>query len=117
MVKKPYTPERGDIIWLQFKPQTGHEQSGRRPAIVLSPSSYNKLVGLSILCPITSKIKAYPFEVLLPEELPIKGVILSDQVKSLDWKIRQAELICKAPKEVTEEVINLLNTLLKTPGP
>ena len=80
-MKKEYTPDRGDAIWITFNPQAGHEQAGRRPAVVLSPSAYNGKVGLAILCPITSKIKGYPFEVMLPDNLAITGAVLSDQVK------------------------------------
>ncbi len=107
-----YVPERGDVIWLTLNPQAGHEQSGRRPAVVLSPKSYNKGVGLAILCPITSHIKGYPFEVLIPGGLPVTGAILSDQVKSLDWGARDAELICALPDEVLSEVFQKLGTLL-----
>jgi mRNA interferase MazF len=107
-----YTPHRGDIVWVTFNPQAGHEQAGRRPALVLSPASYNGKVGLAILCPITSQIKGYPFEVLIPDGLEINGVILSDQVKSLDWKARQAELVCKLPSATVDEVLQKLNTLL-----
>lgn len=107
-----YTPNRGDVIWITFNPQAGHEQAGRRPALVLSPVSYNGKVGLAILCPITSQIKGYPFEVLMPGELKISGAILSDQVKSLDWKVRQAELVCTLPAATVDEVLQKLNTLL-----
>ena len=113
MVKrKAYIPERGDVIWISLNPQAGHEQSGRRPALVLSPSAYNSKVGLSILCPITNKIKGYPFEVLLPEGLDVSGVALSDQVKNLDWRSRKAEYICTLPEKITLEVLKKLNTLL-----
>jgi mRNA interferase MazF len=105
-------PDRGDIIWLSFTPQAGHEQAGRRPALVLSPAAYNDKVGLAILCPITSQIKNYPFEVLIPAGLKIGGAILSDQVKSLDWKIRQAEFICKLPASTVAEVLQKLGTLI-----
>ena len=88
-----YIPERGELVWLEFQPQVGHEQSGRRPALVLSPRSYNDKVGLMIACPITSKSKGYPFEVRLPIGLSISGVVLSDQIKSMDWKARQVSLI------------------------
>lgn len=108
-----YIPERGDIIWLTFSPQAGHEQAGRRPALVLSPASYNGKVGLAILCPITSKIKGYPFEAEIPKGLKISGVILSDQVKSLDWNVRKAEFVCKLPSGTTEEVLQKLSTLLE----
>lgn len=108
-----YIPNRGDIVWLTFNPQAGHEQAGRRPALVLSPAAYNGKVGLAILCPITSQIKGYPFEVLIPDGLKISGAILSDQVKSLDWKIRQAEFICKLTSDALDEVLQKLNALIK----
>lgn len=108
-----YIPNRGDIVWVTFNPQAGHEQAGRRPALVLSPAAYNGKVGLAILCPITSQIKGYPFEVLIPDGLKISGAILSDQVKSLDWKVRQAEFICKLTPEALDEVLQKLNTLLE----
>jgi mRNA interferase MazF len=107
-----YTPQRGDIIWLVFDPQAGHEQAGRRPALVLSPEIYNRRVGLAILCPITSHIKGYPFEVLLPKGLELRGAILADQVKSLDWHARQAEFVCKVPQGTLSEVVQKLSTLI-----
>jgi len=108
-----YIPDSGDIVGVMFNPQAGHEQAGHRPALVLSPKTYNGKVGLALLCPITSQVKGYPFEVLLPEDLEIKGVILSDQVKSLDWKARKAQFICKLPSDEFSEVINKLNTLIR----
>lgn len=107
-----YVPERGDLIWLQFNPQAGYEQAGHRPALVLSPASYNGRVGLALLCPITSQVKGYPFEVALPVGLPLSGVILCDQVKSLDWRIRQASFVCKLPEQLVFDVLGRLNTLL-----
>ena len=107
-----YIPRCGDVIWLTFDPQAGHEQSGRRPAVVLSPENYNGKAGLVILCPVTSQIKGYPFEVIIPADLPITGVILSDQVKSLDWRVRNAEPICTLPPETVSEVFQRLITLL-----
>ena len=107
-----YVPARGDAIWISFSPQAGHEQAGRRPALVLSPSSYNGKVGLVILCPVTSQVKGYPFEVAIPSGLMLGGVILADQVKSLDWRVRKAEFICKLPQETTNEVLEKLGTLL-----
>lgn len=107
-----YVPERGDIVWLSFHPQSGHEQSGRRPALVISPITYNEKTRLAILCPITSRIKGYPFEVSLPVNLEINGVILSDQVKNLDWESRKAEFICKLPGAVLKETLSKLNVLL-----
>ena len=107
-----YVPESGDIVWIAFHPQAGHEQAGHRPALVLSPKAYNGKVGLALLCPITSHVTGYPFEVLMPEGLEIEGVILSDQVKSLDWKARKAKFSCKLPPEKFNEVINKLTTLI-----
>ena len=111
-VDVPYTPERGDIVWLTFTPQAGHEQAGRRPALVLSPKAYNGKVGLAIFCPITSQIKGYPFEVAVPQGLTVGGVILSDQVKSLDWKARQAEFVCRLPDGLLMTVLKRLGTLV-----
>jgi mRNA interferase MazF len=108
-----YVPKCGDVVWITLNPQGGHEQAGRRPAVVLSPKSYNSKTGLAILCPVTSQVKGYPFEVLLPEGLPVAGAILSDQVKSLDWQTRNAELICALPDEIISEVLQKLNTLLR----
>jgi mRNA interferase MazF len=108
-----YVPERGDAIWITLNPQAGHEQAGRRPALVLSPSAYNRKVGLAILCPVTNQIKGYPFEVRIPDGLKVTGAILSDQVKNLDWRARDAELICRLPAAVTEEALRKLNTLLR----
>jgi mRNA interferase MazF len=112
VTEQSYCPDRGDIIWLSFNPQAGAEQSGRRPALVLSPKLYNSRVGLVLVCPITSRVKSYPFEVLLPEDLKISGVVLSDQIKSLDWKARQAEFVCKVPAVIIEDVLAKIATLL-----
>lgn len=109
---KKYFPERGDIVWITLHPQAGHEQAGRRPALVLSPKIYNIKSRLAILCPITNQVKGYPFEVPVPDNLPVKGVILADQVKSLDWQIREATLICKLPEETVIDVLQKLETLL-----
>jgi mRNA interferase MazF len=107
-----YTPDRGDIVWIDFNPQAGHEQAGRRPALVLSPKDYNSKVGLAILCPITSKQKGYPFEVPLPKGTKISGVVLSDQAKSMDWKIRNTEFICTLDALLIDQVLLRLHTLL-----
>jgi mRNA interferase MazF len=109
---KPYIPQRGDVIWITLNPQAGHEQAGRRPALVLSPVTYNGKVGLAILCPLTNQIKGYPFEVLVPAGLPITGAILADQVKSLDWRARSAEFMCSLPRGTVAEVLQKLTTLL-----
>jgi len=113
MVKKSYVPERGDIVWLSFTPQSGHEQRGRRPALVLSPKEYNQKVGLAIFCPITTSIKGYPFEVEIPIKNKAKGVVLSDQVKSLDWISRNAEFISKLEYDKLLDVQQKLDVLLK----
>ncbi len=102
-----YVPQCGDAVWITLNPQTG-----RRPAVVISPKSYNGKVGLAILCPITNQVKGYPFEVLLPAGSPVAGAILSDQVKSLDWRDRNIELICTLPDDTISEVVQRLITLL-----
>ena len=107
-----YCPKRGDVVWLMFNPQSGHEQAGHRPALVLSPESYNRKVGLALFCPITSQVKGYPFEVSLPHGIQVSGVVLSDQVKNLDWKAREASFCCSVPKETIHEVLNKLGTLI-----
>jgi mRNA interferase MazF len=112
-VRRPYVPDRGDVVWLPFPPATGHEQAGQRPAVVLSPAAYNDKVGLGLFCPITSKEKGYPFEVRIPAGLPVAGVVLSDQVKSLDWKARRARLAGRLPTAVIAEVLGKLGTLLQ----
>lgn len=100
-----FAPARGDIVWLDFSPQAGHEQAGRRPALVVSPESYNRKVGLALFCPVTNQVKGYPFEVPLPAGLGVTGAVLSDQLKSLDWRARRAELICRAPQAVIDDVL------------
>jgi mRNA interferase MazF len=112
MVDRLQAPDRGDLIWVSLDPHAGHEQAGRRPALVLSPVEYNSRVGLALMCPVTSRAKGYPFEVALPPDLDVTGVILSDQIKSLDWRTRRAEIACRAPKSVIDEVLGKLTTLL-----
>ncbi len=107
-----YVPQRGDVVWITLNPQAGHEQTGRRPAVVLSPKNYNGKTGLAIFCPITNQIKGYPFEVLLTPGMPVAGAILADRVKSLDWRARNTELICILPDETISEVLQKLGTLL-----
>ena len=106
-------PDRGNVVWLQFNPQAGHEQAGKRPALVLSPKEYNQKTGLAVFCLITSKVKGYPFEVKLPEGLPVEGVILADQIKNVDWISRSAQFVCKIPVEIMQEVILKIETLYK----
>jgi mRNA interferase MazF len=111
-MSRRYVPQRGDIVWLSFDPQAGHEQMGRRPGLVLSPAEYNGKVGLALFCPITSQVKGYPFEVAIPGGLPVTGVVLSDQVKSLDWRARRAEFAEHLSKAQVQEVLDKLGTLL-----
>jgi mRNA interferase MazF len=105
-------PERGDLVWIDFDPQSGREQAGRRPALVLTPSAYNRLVGLAVFCPVTSQAKGYPFETSLSPGLRVQGVVLADHVRSLDWRTRRAEFICVAPAEVVEHVTAKVQALL-----
>ena len=111
----PYYPKRGDIVWLTFTPHAGHEQAGHRPALILSPELYNKKVGLALACPITSRVKGYPFEVPIPPGLDIAGIVLADQVKSLDWKARRARFCCTVPAATIAEVLRKLAPLIIEP--
>jgi len=110
-VNSSYVPDRGDTIWIDFNPQLGHEQRGRRPALVLSHRSYNEKVGLALLCPITSKIKNHPFEVQIATE-KLTGAILSDQIKSLDWTVRSIEFIEKLDPTVLNQVLERIEVLI-----
>ncbi|MEX2092575.1 MAG: endoribonuclease MazF [Pirellulales bacterium] len=107
-----YVPERGDVVWISMDPQAGHEQAGHRPALVLSPSAYNRKTGLALLCPITSQVKGYPFEVPMPQGSPVKGVALADQVKSLDWRARRATKFSRVSPEVIVQVLQRLVALM-----
>jgi mRNA interferase MazF len=112
MVREEYIPKRGDVVWLYFDPQAGHEQAGHRPALVISPEAYNSKVGLAIMCPITKEVKGYPFEVALPAGLKVYGVVLADQVKSLDWRAREASFACELPRGIVEEVLDKIGALI-----
>jgi mRNA interferase MazF len=112
VVARGYVPEAGDVVWLDFSPQAGHEQSGRRPAVVLSPASYNRRAGLAVVCPLTRQQKGYPFEVALPSNFPLAGVILADHLRSVDWRARRAERAGRAPAAVMEEVREKIGPLL-----
>jgi mRNA interferase MazF len=112
VMTRNYVPDRGDVVWLQFNPRAGHEQSGRRPALVVSPKIYNQKVGLALFCPITTQIKGYPFEVLLPEGLKASGAVLADQVRSLDWRVRKAKRLTKAPNETVRDVLAKILALI-----
>ena len=115
MVMPRYTPRRGDFIWLHFDPQAGHEQAGRRPAVVLSHDAYNSKVGLALVCPITTAEKGYPFEVRVPAGLPVKGVILADQVRSLDWHERRASFIAKCAAPILLQVLDRIHAMIDEP--
>lgn len=108
----PYVPDRGDVVWLEFNPQAGHEQAGHRPALVMSPAAYNSRTGLLLCCPITTREKGYPFEVSVGSGREIRGVALSDQLKSLDWRARNAQYKGRVPVSVVSEVVARLRTLL-----
>lgn len=110
--KRNVVPEKGDVIWLSFSPTRGHEQSGRRPALVITSSVYNGRNGTLIACPITSKQKGYPFEVVIKTN-KISGVAFADQVRMVDWKARGADFICRTSSATTDKVIEKIITLLK----
>jgi mRNA interferase MazF len=105
-------PARGDLVWLQCNPQAGHEQAGHRPVLVVSLASYNRMVGLAVCCPVTSQVKGYPFEVVLPKGLGVEGAVLSDQMKSLDWRARRARRIGRVPRAVLEETVGKILALI-----
>ena len=110
--KAAYVPDRGDIVKMSFDPQSGHEQAVWRPALVISPAAYNRASSLALFCPITSRVKGYPFEVPLPPGLAAAGVVLADQVRSLDWKARSAALAGRAPDAVIQDVLARLEPLV-----
>ena len=112
MVRRSFVPDRGNIVWLSFSPQLGREQAGRRPALVLSPRRYNEGVGLALVCPITSRIKGYPFEVPLSGVAPIACVVLADHLRSLDWRARQATVAGQAPPDAVSDVMAKLRPLI-----
>ena len=105
-------PDRGDLVWIQFDPTVGHEQGGHRPAFVISPRNYNLLSGLVLLCPVTSKAKGYPFEVALPPGLPVAGVVMADQIRSMDWRARGVRIAATLPRTVAANIIAKAVTLL-----
>ena len=101
------------MVWLSFDPQAGHGQAGHRLALTVSPRSYNSKIGLGLFCPITSQVKGYPFEVAFPQGCQTSGVVLADQVKSLDWRVRQAKLFERAPPDVIAEALGKIQALLE----
>ena len=112
MVKRSYVPGNGEIVWLTFNPKAGHEQAGRRPALALSPRSYNRKTGLALFCSITSRAKGYPFEVALPAAGAVTGFVLADQIKSLDWRARRVRFESNVPPRVVSEVFEKMAVLL-----
>jgi mRNA interferase MazF len=112
VVVRAYVPDAGDLVWLRFDPQAGHEQRGRRPALILSPRIYNAKARLAIACPVTSQLKGYPFEVPLPLGGKIGGVVLADHVKNVDWQARRVAFEAKAPEEIVTDVRERLRVLL-----
>ena len=107
-----FVPDRGDIVKMSFDPQSSHEQAGWRPALVISPAAYNRASSLALFCPITSRVKGYPFEIALPPGLAVSGVVLADQVRSLDWKARSAALVGRSPDAVVQDVLARLEPLV-----
>jgi len=107
-----YTPDRSDIVWMTFDPQRGHEQRGHRPGFVLTPSRYNALTGLAFICPITSRVRGYPFEIKLPESAPVQGVVMIDQMRSVDWRERKPRYAGRC-QGVLEEVVERLMSLIE----
>ncbi len=110
---EPWAPERGDLVWLDFDPRAGHEQGGRRPAVVLSRHRYNQLTGLGLFCPVTSQLKGYMMELPLPEGLPVHGAVLTDHVRNLDWQARRAEYIGSLPPDVLDTVLRYVRQMLE----
>lgn len=113
MVVKNYVPESGEVVWLEFDPQTGHEQKGTRPALVLSPSGYNAKTGLMVCCPIANQVKGYPFEVAISGNSAVAGVVLADQVKNLDWQAGNAKYKGRISADQMQEVRGKIKALLE----
>lgn len=113
MTDSAYVPDRGHFVWLDFSPQVGHEQGGRRPALVLSRASYNLPSGMALFCPVTSRAKGYPFEVPLPDGLAVSGVVLADQVRCLDWRGRRVSPLGRADEDLLNEVLARVEAMLR----
>jgi mRNA interferase MazF len=113
MAARATAPDRGDIVWLEFELQRGHDQAGRRPALVLSPAAYNQRSGLAVCCAISSRVKGYPFEVRIPPGCPIQGVVLADQLRTIDWRARRAKVASQLPAPAIADVLAKLATLLQ----
>ena len=112
MISGTGVPQRGDVVIVNFNPQLGREQAGRRPALVLSPGTYNERVGLAIVCPITNQVKEYPFEVPIPAGLDVTGVVLADHIRSVDWRVRNIRVIHQLPRSIVEDTLRKLDTLI-----
>ncbi len=110
-----YIPERGDVVWIHLDPQAGREQAGHRPALVLSPYSFNRKLNVVFCCPITSRAKRFEFDFPLPEELDVKGVVLTHHLKSLDWRVRNAKYMTRVPEDIVENVLLMLDSILDIP--
>ena len=108
-----FVPERGDVVMVMLNPQVWYEHSGARPAVIVSSAAYNQKVGLALFCPVASETKGYPFEVLIPEDLPVTGAVLTDRVKSLDWRARKAEWVCRLPAASISEILGKLRAVLE----
>lgn len=113
VVPSDYVPDQGHIITISLDPQAGREQAGRRPVLILSVERYNSATSLCVCCPITNSVKGNPFEIEVPKGLPVTGVILSDQIKSLDWRVREAEHECDVPIKVVSDVLQRVNLLFQ----
>jgi len=112
-VRKSYTPERGDLIFVNLSPNGGHEQKGKRPAVVLSPRSYNQKTGMAIVVPVTSRVKGYPFESPLPENIKVSGVALCDQLRQIDWEFRKAQFLDRVPDGTLKIILAKSRALLE----
>ncbi len=110
-----YIPERGDVVWIHLDPQAGREQAGHRPALILSPKSFNRKLNVAFCCPITSRARRFEFDIPLPEDLDVKGVILSHHLKSLDWRVRNARYMTRVPNYVVDNVLLMLDSILDIP--
>lgn len=110
-----YLPQRGDTIWIDLNPRVGHEQSGHRPALVLTPENFNRAMKLAICCPITSRAQRTEFEVSLPAGLGVEGVVLAYQVRSVDWRARGTKFLARVPDDIVENVLHMLDSILDIP--
>jgi mRNA interferase MazF len=109
---KKWAPERGQAVWIDIEPRAGHEGGGRSPGVVLSPFAYNAKTGLALLCPVTTQIKGYPFEVVIPKGLKVSGAVLADQLNCVDWRARHAAFLCEMPAEIVQAILDGIDALL-----